>query len=77
MGTVAEFRLTSPHLPLVEVAAAAPGVTLRYEPGKSGPSVMVPAATGGPFGDLEAAFERTPARVRPGPAGTRQVPAEG
>lgn len=63
MGLIAEFRLRSPQLPLVDVAAAVPGVTLQLEGGEqsgTGSFVFFIRATGSAFEGLEDAFDESP-----------------
>ncbi|MFB6087385.1 MAG: helix-turn-helix domain-containing protein [Haloarculaceae archaeon] len=59
MGLIAEFRLRSERLPLVDVAAAVPAATLEFEtiqPRPDGPPTFVVRASGADADAVEAAF---------------------
>lgn len=59
MGIVAEYHVTSPHLPLVEVAAAVPEATLHVavgQPNQGGPQPFHLRATDAPIDDVECAL---------------------
>lgn len=63
MTLTGEFRLESYRLPLVDVAAAVPEVTLRLVYGEqpdTGPFVFFVRASGSTFDGLERAFDRSP-----------------
>lgn len=63
MGLIAEFRLSSPELPLTDVAAAVPGMHLTLEGGRPEATARPVAflrARGDAVGTLEAAFESDP-----------------
>jgi predicted DNA binding protein len=59
MGLIADFRVVSGDLPLVDVAAAVPEATLRVESMQGNPSgapAFVVSVTGGDSGSVDAAF---------------------
>jgi hypothetical protein len=59
MGLIADFRVRSEDLPLVDVAAAVPEATLRVESmqgNPSGPPAFVVSVTGAERGAVDAAF---------------------
>jgi len=61
MGLVAEYKITTPHLPLVAVAASVPEMTLDVtvgQPNQGGPPPFIVDATGEATSALEDAFER-------------------
>jgi len=61
MGLIADFRVRSDGLPLVDVAAAVPEATLRVESmqgNPSGPPAFVVSVTGGDSDAVDAAFAR-------------------